>query len=181
MIPIFSWRLLTRCHVPNSSSWLRTSQPALRRSFSTIFGTSNAFPYLTCYSPYHSSSKCGGRKGAFHVQHHCGYTCVPIAPPYVNGITFIHLDAAGRMEHVSGLVESLVATTVRLKADGDKAPLFSKVSQTPPRAAHSGDTTASPVAECQTTRGCATRVNGISTTEWFGPGANKKSGMCVPR
>ena len=86
---------------------------------------------------------------------------MPIAPPHVSVLTFNHLDVAGRMQHVLGLAESLVATTARLKADGDKAPLLSKVSQAPPRAAHSGDTTAPPVAGCQTPRGGATRVNGM--------------------
>ena len=122
MIPIFSWRLLTRCHVPNSSSWLRTSQPALRRSFSTIFGTSNAFPYLTCYSPYHSSSKCGGRKETFQVQYHREFTGVPICLSHVSGLTFNHLDVAGSLQYISVLAGTLVETTEKLKADAGNDP-----------------------------------------------------------
>ena len=90
-------------------------------------------PCFTCYSPYHSSSKCGGKKGAFHVQHHLEFTGVPIAPPHVGEVTFNHLDVADRFQNVSGLAEALVATTVNLKTDGDKAPLLSKVSHSPPR------------------------------------------------
>ena len=86
---------------------------------------------------------------------------MPIALPHFSGLTLNHLDVAGWMPHVSGLAESLVVTMARLKADGDNATLLSKVSQAPPRAAHSGDTTAPPVAGRQTPRGGATRVNGM--------------------
>ena len=79
-------------------------------------------PCFTCYSPYHSTSNCGGRNGAFHVQHHREFTGMPIAPPHVSGSTYNHLDVAGRMQHVSELAESLVATTARLKVDGDRLP-----------------------------------------------------------
>ena len=106
---------------------------------------------------------------------------MPIALPHVNGLAFNHLDVAGSMQHVSGLAESLVETTARLKADVDKAPLLSKVSQAPPRAANSSDTIASPVSDCQTPRGGATRVNGMSTTEWLTLARSRKNEMCVLR
>ena len=71
------------------------------------------------------------------------------------------------------------ATTARLKADADKASLLTKVSQSPPRAAQSGDATASPVAGCQTTCGGASPDKRRSSTEWFDPGANKKKEGCA--
>ena len=52
--------------------------------------------------------------------------------------------------------------------------MLSTVSQAPPRADHSGYTTATPVAVGQAPRGDTPRVSGMSTTEWLDPGANKK-------
>uniref|UniRef100_A0AAV1TRX4 Uncharacterized protein n=1 Tax=Peronospora matthiolae TaxID=2874970 RepID=A0AAV1TRX4_9STRA len=131
-------------------------------------------PCFSCYSPYHSSAKCGGRKGAFQIQHHREFTGIPIAPPHVSGLTFNHLDVAGRLQHVSGLADTLVATTAKLKADGNKAPLLSEVSQVPPCAGQSSVPNTSPLAGGQAVRGGATRVSGPMTNEWFDPGANKK-------
>uniref|UniRef100_A0AAV1U3S8 Uncharacterized protein n=1 Tax=Peronospora matthiolae TaxID=2874970 RepID=A0AAV1U3S8_9STRA len=122
-------------------------------------------PCFSCYSPYHSSAKCGGRKGAFQIQHHREFTGIPIAPPHVSGLTFNHLDVAGRLQHVSGLADTLVATTAKLKADGNKAPLLSEVSQVPPCAGQSSVPNTSPLAGGQAVRGGATRVSGPMTND----------------
>ena len=96
-----------------------------------------------------------------------------IAPPHISGLTCSHWDVAGRLQHVSGLADTLVATTAKLKADSDKASLLSKVPHAPLRAAQSGDTTASPLAGGEAVRGVSTRVSGPSKNEWLDPGANK--------
>ena len=79
-------------------------------------------PCFSCYSPYHLSAKCGGRKGTFQSQHHREFTGVPVAPPHVSGLTSNHLDVVGRLQNISGLVDTLVAITANLKADNDKPP-----------------------------------------------------------
>ena len=79
-------------------------------------------PCFIFYSPYHSSAKCGGRKGIHLVHHHRELTGVPIALPHVSGMTFNHLDVAGRLLHVSELADTLVATTKKLKAAGVMSP-----------------------------------------------------------
>lgn len=53
---------------------------------------------------------------------------MPIAPPHVCGLTINHLDVAGRLQHVSGLADTFVATTAKFKEDNGKAPLLTKVS-----------------------------------------------------
>ena len=67
-----------------------------------------------------------------------------------------------------------MATTAKLKADGNKAPLLSEVSQVPPCAGQSSVPNTSPLAGGQAVRGGATRVGGPMTNEWFDPEANKK-------
>uniref|UniRef100_A0AAV1U7U0 Uncharacterized protein n=1 Tax=Peronospora matthiolae TaxID=2874970 RepID=A0AAV1U7U0_9STRA len=93
---------------------------------------------------------CGGRKGAFK------------------------FSITENLLHVSGLADTLVATTAKLKADGNKAPLLSEVSQVPPCAGQSSVPNTSPLAGGQAVRGGATRASGPMTNEWFDPGANKK-------
>ena len=81
---------------------------------------------FTCHSPCRSSSNCGMRKGAFHVQRHRKIPGVLISPPHVSGMTINHLDVAVCLQHIYGLAETLVATTAKVKADGDKAFLVSR-------------------------------------------------------
>ena len=131
-------------------------------------------PCFSCYSPSHSSAKCGGRKRTFQAQHHRKFTGVSTAPPNGSGLTFKQLDVVGRFQHVSGLANTLVATTAKLKADDDRALLLSKISQAPLRADQSENTTASPLAGGRDAPGVAASVSGPSTNAWFDPGANKE-------
>ena len=87
--------------------------------------------YFACYSPHHSSNKCGGRKGSFREELHLEFTGVLIARPHVRGFTFNHLNVAGRLQHVSKVANILEAKTANLKADGDKVSLLPKLSQAP--------------------------------------------------
>ena len=73
------------------------------------------------------------------------------------GYVLNHLDIAELLYHVFGLVDTIVATTSKRKADGDKASLLSNILHEPSRADRLGHTTASSLSGSQAARGGATR------------------------
>ena len=105
---------------------------------------------------------------------------MPISISNVSGLTFNHLDVAGRLKHVSGMADT-GGDHGEVESGWRQAPLLIKASQTHPRTAQSVNPTASTIAGCQTARGGATRGRGPSTNEWFDPAANKKKRDVRPR
>uniref|UniRef100_M4BB76 Uncharacterized protein n=1 Tax=Hyaloperonospora arabidopsidis (strain Emoy2) TaxID=559515 RepID=M4BB76_HYAAE len=88
---------------------------------------------------------------------------MPLAPQPVSRLIFTHFDVADRLRHVTGLADTLAATTVQLMANGDKNPLLTKVSQAPPKARQSRDTAASTLASGTTSGAPASRTARSST------------------
>ncbi|TDH66816.1 uncharacterized protein CCR75_009472 [Bremia lactucae] len=133
-------------------------------------------PCFTCYSPYHSSAKCGGRQGSFQEERHRVFSGMPLAPQPVSGLIFTHIDVADRLRHVTRLANTSAETTAQLKADGDENPPVDKgFADPPPRLGNRETPRLQPLLASGPTLGATSpRTASPSTDEWFDPGARKK-------
>ena len=97
------------------------------------------------------------------------------APQPVSRLTLTHLTVAERLRRVTGLADTLAATTEQLKADGDMNSLLTKVRQVPhqPRLPR-GSSASTPPADGTTPGAPATSTAGPSPSGWFDPGERKK-------
>ena len=132
-------------------------------------------PCFTCYSPFHSSAECASRPGARLLDHHREYTGQPHASNLLPGLTFAHLNEAGRLKHVSNLTDRLAASTTKLQADARKAPLLNRVHQSPLPEPDRIKTSVS-ATECQTqNEHDGNLAQYLAADDLFDPGGNKKT------
>ena len=67
-------------------------------------------PCFSCYSPYHSSTKCAARRGDFLFEHHRKVIGTHQVPKTVSALTFQHLTVLERLQHVAGQADTLQAS-----------------------------------------------------------------------
>ena len=71
-------------------------------------------PCFTCYSPYHSSSKCSSTRGNILHDHHRVFTGVHRTSKPISSSDFSHLDVTERLDHVTLLATTLETSKNRL-------------------------------------------------------------------
>ena len=87
---------------------------------------------------------------------------------------FTHPNVANRLRHVTGLADTLTATTARLKMDGDMNPLLTNILHAHSSTRPLGDVTASTHASVSFSGDTASCSSDPSKDGWFDPGERKK-------